>query len=123
MRQFNSLFPLWAALLSVFAFFFSEVFAPLQPGIVPLLATVMFTMGLTLRRQGLQAHSRRPSTCIGRGTPAIYPHANAGRRAGTNVWSVEPTHCRPGSGRAVVLAARLQTLSATLAKADLGTLN
>ena len=48
MRLFNSLFPLWAALLSVFAFFYSEVFVPLQPSIVPLLATVMFTMGLTL---------------------------------------------------------------------------
>jgi BASS family bile acid:Na+ symporter len=60
MRQFNSLFPLWAALLSVFAFFFSEVFAPLQPGIVPLLATVMFTMGLTLEMEDFKRIAADP---------------------------------------------------------------
>jgi BASS family bile acid:Na+ symporter len=60
MRLFNSLFPLWAALLSVFAFLNSGVFAPLQPGIVPLLATVMFTMGLTLKAQDFKRIAADP---------------------------------------------------------------
>lgn len=60
MTLFNSLFPIWAALLSVFAFFYSEVFVPLQPGIVPLLATVMFTMGLTLEMQDFKRIAADP---------------------------------------------------------------
>ena len=50
MATFNSLFPIWAVLLSVIAFFFSTEFSALQNWIVPLLAMVMFTMGLTLER-------------------------------------------------------------------------
>lgn len=50
LSRFNNLFPLWAILLAVLAFFFNEVFSGLQVAIVPLLATVMFLMGLTLGR-------------------------------------------------------------------------
>ena len=48
MKLFNSLFPLWAILLSLIAFIFNEVFSSLESAIVPLLALVMFVMGLTL---------------------------------------------------------------------------
>ncbi len=51
-RLFNrltQLFPLWAVLLSLFAWFVPELFTPLKPGILPLLALIMFCMGLTLR--------------------------------------------------------------------------
>lgn len=48
--RFNSLFPLWALLISVLAFFFSAPFTTLNSAIVPLLATVMFMMGLTLTK-------------------------------------------------------------------------
>jgi len=48
-NKFNSLFPLWAILFSLMAFFNSSLFADWQPAIVPLLASVMFIMGLTLQ--------------------------------------------------------------------------
>lgn len=48
LSKFNSLFPLWALLISIVAFFLSAPFAALAPIIVPLLAAVMFMMGLTL---------------------------------------------------------------------------
>lgn len=43
------LFPLWAILLSLLAWFLPQWFAPLKAGIFPLLALVMFSMGLSLR--------------------------------------------------------------------------
>jgi len=46
--QAAALFPLWALLLSGWALLQPELFAPLRPAIVPLLALVMFAMGLTL---------------------------------------------------------------------------
>jgi len=46
--RINKLFPLWAILLAGVAFVFNGVFSGLQPAIVPLLAMVMFMMGLTL---------------------------------------------------------------------------
>lgn len=49
MSRFNTLFPLWAILLSGVAFFFREPFSSLASWIIPLLAGVMFTMGLTLK--------------------------------------------------------------------------
>lgn len=49
MSRLTTLFPLWAILLSGVAFFFSEPFSSLASWIIPLLAGVMFTMGLTLK--------------------------------------------------------------------------
>ena len=46
--QFNRLFPLWAVLVSVLAFSLPDQFSQLESAIVPLLALVMFMMGLTL---------------------------------------------------------------------------
>ncbi len=51
MTRFNANFPLWALLLSIAAFFFSEGFSQLQALIVPLLALIMFVMGLNLTRE------------------------------------------------------------------------
>ncbi len=51
---FNSLFPLWALLVSTLAFFFNTPFAALHSAIVPLLACVMFMMGLTLNKTDFQ---------------------------------------------------------------------
>jgi len=50
LTHFNRLFPLWALLISVLAFYFQEQFSTLSSAVVPLLATVMFTMGLTLKK-------------------------------------------------------------------------
>lgn len=46
---FNRLFPFWAALLSVTAFFGNEFFAAFSDAITPLLASVMLVMGLNLK--------------------------------------------------------------------------
>ncbi|WP_230406565.1 bile acid:sodium symporter family protein [Candidatus Scalindua japonica] len=43
------LFPVWAILLSVTAFFFPNMFSELRPAIIPLLSVVMFCMGMTLK--------------------------------------------------------------------------
>ena len=44
----TALFPLWAVLFSVVAFYFPHYFAPYKSAIVPLLGVVMFGMGMTL---------------------------------------------------------------------------
>lgn len=48
LSSFNRLFPLWAVLISLLAFLQPQLFTGLQGWIVPLLAAVMFMMGLTL---------------------------------------------------------------------------
>lgn len=49
LSKFNQLFPLWAALLSVAAFFLNRFFSAFEANIIPLLGLVMFLMGLNLR--------------------------------------------------------------------------
>lgn len=49
-QAFNRLFPLWAVCLSVVAYFYSSLFTALESAIVPLLALIMFLMGLTLKK-------------------------------------------------------------------------
>lgn len=45
------LFPVWAVLVSIFAFLFPDLFTQLKSWIVPLLVMVMLGMGLTLKWQ------------------------------------------------------------------------
>ncbi len=59
---FALLFPLWALLLSAWAVLQPELFSPLRSAIVPLLALVMFAMGLTLTPQSFTRVLRRPGT-------------------------------------------------------------
>jgi bile acid:Na+ symporter, BASS family len=47
-RTFTRLFPLWAVLISVAAYNLDRYLAGLKPAIIPLLAVVMFGMGMTL---------------------------------------------------------------------------
>jgi bile acid:Na+ symporter, BASS family len=63
-EKFNSLFPLWAALISVIAFLFDEPFAALNTAIVPLLAAVMFMMGLTLGRADIERVLKDPKPIL-----------------------------------------------------------
>ena len=60
MTKFNNLFPLWAVLLSAVAFGFNGFFGNLEQAIVPLLATVMFIMGLTLTDDDFLRISKDP---------------------------------------------------------------
>lgn len=48
-RVITNLFPVWAILLSVIAFFQPELFTGLKSFIVPLLTLIMLSMGLTLQ--------------------------------------------------------------------------
>ncbi len=60
MNKIVNLFPVWAILLSVVAYANAAVFASYQQIIVPLLALVMFSMGMTLRWNDFIAVLRRP---------------------------------------------------------------
>jgi len=48
LNRFNSLFPLWAVLLSLLAYFLPDTFSGFSAAIIPLLSMIMFFMGLTL---------------------------------------------------------------------------
>ena len=45
----TNLFPLWAILFSIWAYFDNQAWASLQNFVIPLLSIVMFAMGLTLK--------------------------------------------------------------------------
>jgi len=64
MTTFNSYFPLWAILFSIAAFFFSDIFSIAASAIVPLLASVMFLMGLTLDKTDFKRVSENPSPVL-----------------------------------------------------------
>lgn len=64
MTRFNALFPLWAFLLAITAFFFSDAFSRLSDLIVPLLALVMFCMGLTLGKEDFQRILKSPKPVL-----------------------------------------------------------
>ena len=48
LKIITHLFPIWALLLSVVAFYFPLPFVSMKPGIIPLLAVIMLGMGMTL---------------------------------------------------------------------------
>lgn len=64
LNKFNSLFPLWAMLVSMVSFFYSAPFASLSSAIVPLLATVMFMMGLTLTQLDVVRIAKDPKPVL-----------------------------------------------------------
>ena len=64
LRKFNSLFPLWAMLVSIVSFFYSAPFAALSSAIVPLLAAVMFMMGLTLTKLDVVRVAKDPKPVL-----------------------------------------------------------
>jgi bile acid:Na+ symporter, BASS family len=64
LNRFNNLFPAWALLISIAAFFFSTPFLALSDAIVPLLATVMFMMGMTLSKADISRIAQDPKPII-----------------------------------------------------------
>ena len=64
LARFNTLFPLWALLISLIAFFLNAPFAALNTAIVPLLATVMFLMGLTLTKADIERIVKDPKPIL-----------------------------------------------------------
>jgi len=64
--KLTGLFPLWAMLGVLLAMLVPEWFVPLKPAIVPLLALVMFGMGVTLNGQNFLTVLQRPlPVCLG----------------------------------------------------------
>jgi len=64
LARFNKLFPLWALIIAFVAFFVSEPFAALNDAIVPLLAAVMFMMGLTLSKADIERVLKDPKPIL-----------------------------------------------------------
>lgn len=60
LNRIVNFFPLWAILLSSIAFFNPEVFSNFKNSIVPLLAVVMFTMGMTLTWNDFKSVLNKP---------------------------------------------------------------
>ena len=64
LNKFNGLFPLWAMLASIVSFSYSSLFASLSSAIVPLLAAVMFMMGLTLTKLDVVRIAKDPKPVL-----------------------------------------------------------
>ena len=64
LARFNNLFPLWALLISMVAFFLDAPFAALNTAIVPLLAAVMFMMGITLTSADIERILKDPKPIL-----------------------------------------------------------
>jgi BASS family bile acid:Na+ symporter len=71
MQSITTLFPLWALLFSVLAYWQPELFVAARPAIVPLLGIVMFGMGMTLTWQDFAQVLRKPDR-IGLGVALQY---------------------------------------------------
>ena len=66
LNRFNFLFPFWAVLLSVFAYFYPQLFTPFKSYIVYLLAIVMLGMGITLKPENFsQLIHLKSIICVG----------------------------------------------------------
>jgi len=58
------LFPLWAILLAVLAFYIPQPFTQMKPGIVPLLAVIMLGMGMTLSIEDFRRVGQMPGLIL-----------------------------------------------------------
>ncbi|WP_456269423.1 bile acid:sodium symporter family protein [Kushneria sp. AK178] len=63
-EQINRFFPLWALGAALLAALFPDALVSLQDGISPLLALIMFTMGLTLSRHDFARVARTPRAIV-----------------------------------------------------------
>jgi BASS family bile acid:Na+ symporter len=64
MNSFIRLFPLWAIVLSTVAYFMPSPFADIKAIIIPLLAIIMFSMGLTLNLDDFKRAISMPKLII-----------------------------------------------------------
>lgn len=61
LAKVTRLFPLWAVLLSIAAYYTPHTFTPIGPYIGPLLMLIMFAMGVTLRLEDFKRVLSRPA--------------------------------------------------------------
>lgn len=59
-HKITKLFPLWAILFSILAYFYNGFFASFKSAIVPLLTVVMFGMGMTLKWENFRDIFKAP---------------------------------------------------------------
>ena len=64
LKLITRLFPVWALLLSVIAFYFPQTFVSLKPGIIPLLAVIMLSMGMTLTADDFKRVLQKPKIIL-----------------------------------------------------------
>ena len=58
--RITKLFPLWAILFSLIAYFYNELFSGFKSAIIPLLIVVMFGMGMTLKWENFREIFKSP---------------------------------------------------------------
>lgn len=61
---FSLLLPLWALVASTLGYFFSPELVQFRNALIPLIALIMFVMGLTITTQDLQASLREPQALL-----------------------------------------------------------
>ena len=62
--RINALFPLWAILFSLAAYFQPHIFTPMKSNITPLLVAIMFFMGVTLRLENFARVFKTPKPIL-----------------------------------------------------------
>ena len=62
--RINALFPLWAILFSLTAYYMPTFFTPLKGNITPLLTAIMFFMGVTLRLEDFARVLKQPKAIV-----------------------------------------------------------
>ena len=63
-KKISILFPLWAILISVFAYFQPEAVIGFKSWIIPLLVFIMFCMGITLKVEDFKRVLKRPKIIV-----------------------------------------------------------
>ena len=63
-KSVTGLFPLWALLLSAVAFYFPQTFVSLKSAIIPLLALIMLSMGMTLTLDDFKRVLKKPKIIL-----------------------------------------------------------
>ncbi|VDZ81564.1 membrane transport protein [Salmonella bongori] len=79
------LFPLWALLLSVIAYYTPSAFTPVGPWVTTLLMLIMFGMGVHLTLNDFKRVLSRPCPGRRRDIPALFGDAARGLATGAAV--------------------------------------
>lgn len=62
--KINQLFPIWAIILSILAYFQPALFTDFKSWIIPLLSVIMFGMGLTLKAESFLRVFKQPKAIV-----------------------------------------------------------
>lgn len=99
LATFTRLFPLWAVLLSVAAYYTPATFTGISPYVSPLLMLIMFAMGVTLRLDDFKRVLARPGPVAAGIFLHYLDYAAGGLAAGDAVSYAAGPVRRDGAGR------------------------